>query len=414
MKILHLNNSDTLGGSAIAMQRLHTGLQQLGVDSNVLVMEKLGQDPKTFGPRGTWSALKRRLVKKIEALPNQSYPQKTASTFYAGWRPSPFIHQSINAHKADIVHIHWVSAGMANISSLLKIHAPIVWTLHDMWPFTGGCHYDDGCGGYLHQCQNCQVLNSSPCSLSHWGFKHKQQTYGQNDLHFHAISSWLRKTAQASQLLKNKKIQTLGHPIDTESFSPLPQLQCKKELGWPTHKKIILMIADRLISDPRKGFQSLCSAIGHLQDISSLEIVLVGENETSFIPELNVPYQSYGPIRDQQRLLQFFSACDVVVCPSRQEAFGLVPQEAMSCGKPVVGYSNTGLEDLIDHLDNGYLAVNGCAKDLAKGLEWALNTSNIHELQSSARKKIIDHFSHKKIIPKYIDMYLGMISGNKR
>ena len=104
-----------------------------------------------------------------------------------------------------------------------------------------------------------------------------------------------------------------------------------------------------------------------------------------------------------------YSASDLLVVPSRQEAFGQVATEAGSCETPSIVFKNTGLEDIVDHKINGYLANYLSFEDLASGIEWSLDDANNYKIGKNARKEIIKKFSNEVIANKYKELYLSLI-----
>jgi len=147
MNVLHLNTSDTGGGAARAAYRLHTGLRSNDVDSRMLVQNKDTKDDSVYGPEGVRGTVKSQIRRQFDKLPLIQYSNRDPELFSPAWTPERRTKQ-IAKHDPDIVHLHWVSGGFIRPKTIAQITVPVVWTLHDMWPFTGGCHYSKSCTKY--------------------------------------------------------------------------------------------------------------------------------------------------------------------------------------------------------------------------------------------------------------------------
>lgn len=223
MKILIVNAYDISGGAARAATRLHRALLSESIDSQMLVINKKSDDyrvlhfPQTFGrARNLLRRIQFRFFNRIK-----NYPNKTKTLFSPAFLNYSDIVDRINSIKPDIVHLHWICDEMIRIEDLAKIKAPIVWSLHDMWAFTGGCHYDENCGRYTDNCGKCKVLGSkSDDDLSRIVFERKQKTFLKiNRLTVVGISEWLSSCAKKSALFEHNRIVTLPNPIDSENLS---------------------------------------------------------------------------------------------------------------------------------------------------------------------------------------------------
>jgi len=275
---------------------------------------------------------------------------------------------SINDTSPDIVHLHWICAAMIKLEDLRKINAPIVWSLHDMWAFTGGCHYDEECQAYEQNCGNCIVLRSTKeHDLSRKVYRRKEKVFAQiGNMTIVGLSRWLSECAKKSSLLKDKTHISLPNPIDTNLFKPFDKQKARGLWDLPTDKYLILFGAMGATSDPRKGFKELKEALAHLIN-SNIELVVFGSNEPKESQKLGFKTHYLGYLHDDVSLVTLYNAVDIMIVPSLQEAFGQTASESMSCGIPVVAFGSTGLLDIVDHKVNGYLAKPFESDDLALG-----------------------------------------------
>jgi glycosyltransferase involved in cell wall biosynthesis len=415
MKILHINTFDIQGGAARAAYRLHQSLIHAGVRSQMLVQTKTIDDPNVIGPE-------RKIQKGIgcirpvlDQLPNYLYPQKKKTPFHAAWLPFSSVLKQIKEIDPDVVHLHWIAGGFFRIEQIARIKKPIVWSLHDMWAFTGGCHIDGGCGRYRQQCGACPVLGSSnEKDLSRRVFTRKQRHFLKiHHLTINGLSRWLANCAKNSSLLKDQNVVNLPNPIDTNVYKPLPKEQAKNIIGLSLNKKHILFGAINATGDYNKGFSELTQVFHNLGNAKNIELAIFGSSEPANSPKFSIPTRYLGRLQDDISLRIIYSAADVMVVPSKQEAFGQTALEAMACGTPVVAFGVTGLLDIVEHLENGYLAKPYDTEDLACGIEYCLNIADSKKLGDNARRKVENNFDANLVANRYISLYISILKGEK-
>ena len=281
-----------------------------------------------------------------------------------------------------------------------------------MWAFTGGCHYDEECGAYQEQCGTCPVLGSNKLQdLSRKVWLRKQANFGKMaNLNIIGLSRWLVDCAKQSSLFQDTPVFNLPNPIDTNTFSPFDKQQARALLNLPQDKNLVLFGAMGAISDPRKGFKELAEALTHL-DADNTELVVFGSSQPKTPQDFKQKTHYLGYLHDDVSLRVLYSAVDVMVVPSLQEAFGQTASESMACGTPVVAFAATGLLDIIDHQITGYLAKPFDTGELAQGIEWVLSASNYQKLSQNAREKVLREFDSRVVAKKYIDLYNKIIKG---
>jgi glycosyltransferase involved in cell wall biosynthesis len=411
MKILIVNTSDIQGGAARAAYRLHSALLACGVDSQMLVQNKSSDDYTVIAENKKIKKYLANLRPIIDSLPVRFYKDKTKTLFSPSWLPFGGIVDKINEINPDIVHLHWIAAGMMRIEDIAKIKAPIVWSLHDMWAFTGGCHYDEECGGYKEICGNCKILGSNKeKDLSRKIFERKQKTFRKKDMTIVGLSRWLNDASNKSTLLKEKNHINLPNPIDTTIFKPFDKAKSRALWNLPRNKKLVLFGAMGATSDPRKGFKELGDAMRNLTS-QDIEFVVFGSSKPKDTPDFGFKTHYLGSLSDDVSLVTLYSAVDVMVVPSLQEAFGQTASESMACATPVVAFGATGLLDIVDHQTNGYLAKPFESEDLAHGIEWVLDAPNYDELCLNAREKVVKEFDCKIVAEKYVKLYEEILHG---
>jgi len=411
MKVLIVNTTDIAGGAARAAYRLHRSLLVEGINSQVLVQSKISDDFSVISSETRLQKGFGKLRPILDSIPVSRYKNRTKTPFSPAWVPFGFIVDRINALNPDIVHLHWVAGGMLRIEDIAKITAPIVWTLHDMWPFTGGCHYNELCDAYKVKCGSCKVLSSSiDNDLSHKVFLRKQKTYSQKkNITVVGLSRWLAAEARSSELFKNNSIVNIPNPIDINVFAPFDKLYARELLNLPKDKKLILFGAMGATSDPRKGYIMLSQAL-RLIATSGAELVVFGATQPAEGMPFSQKVNYLGQLNDDVSLRALYSAADVMLVPSLQENLSNAIMESLACGTPVVGFDVGGNSDLIEHQVNGYLAKPFSIEDLASGMDWVLQADNYKEITAAARKKVLNNFDSKLVAAKYIDLYKSILS----
>jgi len=417
MKVLLLNDLDIHGGAARAMQRLHRGLLDIGEESNVLVNTKSRDDAtviKYVNPR-------------IKILLNKTYQHyiRFIKRIPAGSIESRFlprlitesILQKINEINPDIINIHWISEGFIKIETLGKIYVPIIWTLHDMWAFTGGCNYDQGCGRYKLNCGCCPMLKSTKDKdLSRNNYLRKLNIYRKiNNLTIVTPSQWLANTARESSLFSKENIMVIPSGINAKMFKPVNKKFARNLLNLPLDKKIILFGAVGAMSDERKGYSYLLSSLKTLKG-SNIELAVFGGSKQTKSDTVNIKTHFFGQLRDDISLVLLYSAADVMVVPSLQENLSLTIMESLACGTPVVAFNIGGNGEMIDHKGNGFLAEAFDPGDLGTGINWILNDGKrACKLSINARNTVLENFTTDICAERYLNLYKEkVVQSNKK
>ena len=124
---------------------------------------------------------------------------------------------------ADIIHIHWLKDGFISLKTISKINKPVVWTMRDMWPFTGGSHY------------TMEFEKYEKKKLSKKIQKIKKKFF--KKIYFVAMSEWLKTKAENSYVLNNIKIEKIFNNVDLNDFNEIPKEKAKSILKINTKKK---------------------------------------------------------------------------------------------------------------------------------------------------------------------------------
>jgi glycosyltransferase involved in cell wall biosynthesis len=411
VKVLIVNASDISGGAGRAAIRLHIALISAGIDSKMLVQKKISSEFTVIGPKTNIEKAIGLVRPMLDQLIVRFYKDRTKTLFSPSCLPFSNIIDQINYINPDIVHLHWICGGMMRIEDITKVKAPIVWSLHDNWAFTGGCHIMWDCDKYKDSCGACPRLGSkNENDLSRKIFNRKKKVFGKKkDMTIVGLSKWLNNCSKNSKLLKKKLHIHLPNPIDTHIFKPFGQDRSRELWRLPKDKKLILFGANSTTSDINKGFIELSEALQKLQD-KNIELVIFGSGKPK--KSQNFGFKTYylGHLHDDVSLVTLYSAVDVMVVPSLQENLSNVIMESMACGTPVVGFNVGGNSDMIEHKINGYLATPLDTSDLKDGVEWVLKNNNCKEICQNAREKVVTEFDSSIVVEKYIHLYSEVIN----
>jgi glycosyltransferase involved in cell wall biosynthesis len=409
MKILQLSTDDIKGGAARAAFRLHQGLRGAGAHSQMLVRSKQSSDPSVIVEKNILT----KLGPPSSGLPLNCFAKDVQGLFFCQWLPDN-ISSAVKKLNPDIIHLHWVCNGFVQVETLPKLNKPLVWTFHDMWAFTGGCHYTRGCNRYMEKCGKCpQLRSNSQWDLSRWVWQRKTKAWRDLNLTIVTPSQWLAKCASQSPLLEGYRIEVIPNGIDTAVYRPIDKANARELLGLPQGKRLILF-SSMDPGDSRKGFSFLERAIRVLSETQlkeDIELVILGACSSERISKLGFKVNFLGRLSDELSLALAYSCADVFVAPSIQENLPNTVMEALACGIPCVAFKLGGLPDMIEHGKSGYLATPRDSYDLSRGISWVLeNESRYFYLSNAAREKAVSEYSLERVSNMYLSIFSNTLN----
>lgn len=404
MKPLLVSTYDSYGGAARAAMRLHQGLQVANVSSRILVQDRRTDDPAILGPATPLALLAAKLRPRLDAVLSSWYHRRRQGLFSPAIVPSGLI-RTLNGLAPDLVHLHWVNEGFLRIETLASCRCPVVWTLHDMWPFTGGCHHSGSCDRYLTRCGTCPQLGSSSNNdLSHWTWRRKSRAWRELQLEIVSPSNWLAGCARTSSLFGHFPIEVIPNGIDTVRFAPHDKKLCRAMLGLPQDCVILLAGGIALMKDRSKGMCQLMAALK--QTAPGVEVAILGLSGQEQSLELGIPVHFLGHLHDDVSLAIAYSAADIFVSPSLEENLSNMVMEAASCGVPTVAFRIGGMPDLVNSGISGILVSPGSVEELAEAINSLAGDSSLRvTFGLEARLKVEREFAIEKIVQRYIQVY---------
>jgi glycosyltransferase involved in cell wall biosynthesis len=418
MRVVQINTYEEFGGAARAAHRLHTGLRGAGVDSVMLVEKADGGDPTVveFKARNDLMSRLRRKAREEKVRrgfsPHAATRPKGLDVFSSDRsRYGPEILPQIPA--CDVVNLHWVASFVDYESFFGSVtpSRPVVWTLHDLNPFTGGCHYTMGCPGLDRGCGACPQLGSDdPGDVSQQILARKKRILGRvppDSLHFVTPSRWLAAEAKKSFLGQRFEVSVIPNGLDLAQYAPRDRRTARELLGVPPEAKVVLFVALDLDSQ-RKGHRLLQEALGRLSSrMTDIHLVSVGLGAP---PVAGVPYASVSRVGDDRFLSFVYSAADVFVIPSREDNLPNTVVEAMACGVPVVGFGVGGIVDMVRPGVTGVLVQPFDTEALAGELRDLLGSEDRRrEMAAHCRRVVEEEYSQGLQARRYLELYERLV-----
>ena len=412
------------GGAGIAAQRLLGTLRDLSCNAELYVLQQkfshegvhvlpcygLGVNPS--GPtEGASSAAavgalyRRRMMGKYHNIP-EGCEYFSVPFQFGDFSAVPLMDDY------DIVHLHWV-AGMTDpalSASYLKAR-PVVWTLHDMNPLTGGCHYADGCKEFERRCGKCPQLGSQDAEdLSRKTWTLRMGAYRQLNLNIVTPSRWLAEMAQKSSLLSRFPVHVIpnGHPIDT--YTPMNRQDIRTALGFAP-ESLVLLFASQDLTNRRKGSAYLLQLLHKLAASPLKErvsVLLLGHNPAQPFLETGISIQATGHIDNKHSMALLYNAADAVLVPSLEDNQPNVICEAQACGTPVIAFDSGGIPEMLLHKETGFLAATGDAEGLLEGVLWADAARKMPAIRRLCRAHAVELWHPQKCAQQYAQLYASL------
>lgn len=418
MKVVHFS---TGVNHFSANTRLHEALKHADVESTIVVkgFEKGIKHVQCTRP-SLWYKLKAKIYNKISYLVMDKYNKPEGMPFSINWMGEDVTRIS-EVMEADIIHIHWICGLLSpyNIKQLIETGKIIVWTCHDSWPFTGGCHVRYGCQKFEEECGSCPIINSNKENdISKKVMKYKRKYLGDKKIAFIAPSNWMQKNIMTSSLFKDCVCKVIPNTIETNIFKDKTQKEIQQVLNYKKDKqKIHLLFGAVSIDIPYKGLNYLLNMLTKIKEeypdlAQKIVLHIVGAEQSSIDILAKYECNFWGFINQQERMACIYSLADILVYPSIDDNLPNMVLESLACATPVVSFNTGGISDMIEHKKNGYLASYKDENDLLQGLLWVLENNLNNCLGQYAREKIRREFNEEYIADLHIEFYRSLLEEN--
>jgi glycosyltransferase involved in cell wall biosynthesis len=411
--------NDISGGAARAAFRLHQSLRRIGHDSTMLVQHQASRDPSVvyFAPPLALPSRLRRITRRSFLRLNHKlhYSSRPAgASFFSDDRSEHGADVLGQLPPIDILHLHWIAGffDYRDFFEQLPASLPVVWTLHDMNPFTGGCHHARSCQKFLSGCGACPELGSvREKDLSSAIWSRKRLAYDHlkpGKFLFASPSRWLAGEARKSTLIGNFSINVIPNGVDTQSFTPRDRETSRDLLGVPPKAKVVLFVSAYL-EDKYKGLPLLLEAIDRLRAIPDLFLLIIGQGQP--LTGLSVPNKTLGFLGDEKLLSLVYSAADILALPSRADNFPNTALEALACGLPVVAFDVGGIPDMVRNDCTGTLVEPGNSRALAAAIGELLNDEGRRrQMSANCRRIAVEEYGMDVQARRYEDLYGSLLA----
>jgi glycosyltransferase involved in cell wall biosynthesis len=406
LNILQINTLDNVGGAAKVAYRLKDGYKRKEHKSWMLVGTKLSSDPDVKQIPSTNKYLRFGL----------NYLAYGTQLQYLDYLNSFQIRNRNDFANADIVNLHNLHGSYFNPFALpgLTKTKPVVYTLHDMWSFTGHCAHSFDCEKWQTGCGNCPYLSIYPtlrCDTTKILWKIKKLVYKKSDFVVVTPSIWLRDKVKKS-MLYDKEVRLIYNGVDETVFHPMDKIEVRKKLRLPEDKTIITFSAHGGVSSSWRSSKDLFEALRIIEDENdNIMFLNIGSSERldekirGDIEWLSIPH-----IYEEAKMAEYFAASDLLLYPTLADNCPLVVLEAMACGTPVIAFNTGGVPELVDHMKTGYVAEYKNSADLANGVELFLSDDDFRENTGIlAREKVEDKFTLDQQVENYLKLYAQIL-----
>lgn len=416
IKIVHIGTADISGGAARASYAIHRGLLKNGCDSKMLVGYKYSKDPEI---EGVWfnrgivrRGLHHFLIGKLEEYTGLQYLIQPFRNVFLKHR---FVRD------ADIIHLHNIHGNFFSHTILPRLSrmAPIVWTLHDMWPMTGHCGYPElyGCTVWKTGKGKCPALNDYPpikIDTVEYLWRRKKEIYERSDITIVGPSRWMCRMAHESPLLNKFPIHHIPYGIDHSVFFPQEQNNVRSLLNIPLRARVIMISA--LPNAPRKGLDYFLKSLRYIKHDPNIWILVIGSRGLVSVNKYAAKFnlREMGYLRSNAQLNNCFGAADIFVLPTLADNLPVTIQEAFSAGVPVVSFDVGGVPDLVRRMKTGYLARYKDEKDLAAGINLLLDSTDLRDgMRKVCREVILREYNLGQQAQRYVKLYKELLNHKK-
>jgi glycosyltransferase involved in cell wall biosynthesis len=417
VRVVHVSTF-TEGGAARAALRLHRALPSTGCESVFFTSAATVPDavampmPRSFLAQAR-RGLRRRWLDRVVGRAQRR--TGTARAFFSHDR-TPFEGEPLaRLPDGDIVNLHWV-AGFIDLSLLHRVRRPLVWTLHDTNPLTGGCHHDLGCTRFTTGCGLCPALGSAQeHDLSARIWQRKRAALARvaaNRLHIVTPSRWLAQQAQQSPLLAGFPTSVIANGLDVDVFAPLDRALARQLLGLPQDRRVVLFIAHEL-ADEQKGLSFLVRALEHVPGQIAPCVALAGRLPAGL--ELPADFQPLGSLGDERLVALAYAASDLTVIPSLAENFPNAALESLACTTPVVAFAVGGSQEIVRHGETGLLVPPRDSAALAAAIMELLGDAERRRAMGRLGREIVAReWSSAVQARRYVGLYRTLLADATR
>ena len=387
----------------MAARRLCLALSDAGAETRLLVQNVEGmEDALLLATADRWAAYRPRW----DALPVLPWTRRRSPHWGNAWVNNGATRKSIRDFSPDITHLHWVNHGMLSVADVARLRGKMVWTLHDSWVFTGGCHSPQDCERFRQSCGKCPELGSHQRhDPSYRNWMRKKRIWDGVDFTVVTPSRWMSEMARSSSLLAGQRVETIANAVDLGIFLPENRSFARRALGLPPDIPLFLFGAHGAADDWNKGMDLWRAALPAVAEkLPDAEAVLAGVPKGA-AGEGPFRIHELGVLRPERMALAM-AAVNAVVVPSRMENLPNMVAESLACGTPVAAFSVGGIPEMIRPGETGFLARPYDTADLARGICELLAKGDAPREACTAFARA--HYSPETIARYHLELYQSL------
>ncbi|MFO0827555.1 MAG: glycosyltransferase [Phycisphaerales bacterium] len=415
MNVVGIATNDLRGGAARAAYRLHTGLCDAGISATMLVRWKQSHDASVTQLPESWFGAelleRERNVRQRWVRENRT---TVTDTLFSLGSPSVQVAAHPAVQSADIIHLHWVAnfLGPSSFTSLARLGKPIVWTLHDEWGYTGGCHYRAGCELHRERCTACPQLREDPLGLVPSLFDERRSAWHGAPLTVVGPSAWIAARAAESAILGGAPTKVIPYGVDTDVFKPASiddRSAFRERYDIANEAFVVAFGVDRL-GERRKGYDHLTTALELVaRRLPKAVLLRFGEGGDARVPSL--PTIDLGSISDDRTLALAYSSADCFVLPALEDNLPNGVLESMACGTPVIAYATGGIPEIVEHGRTGFLVPAGDTSQLGESIVSASSAGErLKTMGREARGRIESEHTLARQAARHVGLYAGILA----
>jgi glycosyltransferase involved in cell wall biosynthesis len=422
LNIAIVNTFDVQGGAARAVYRLHKGLRQIGEECRMVVRFKKSVDDAVFAidvKNDDNNVDETFLLNAVQESYINSHRTDISNTIFTLPYPGYDLSKLSYIQKADIINLHWVAyyQSPVTLQKLFALGKPVVWTLHDQWAFTGGCHYSAGCKKYTLDCSACPQLADDPFDLSAAMLRDKVELFQNANLTVVTPSRWLADCVKESKLFRKVRVEVIPNSLETDVFSPLSKSEAKESLGISTDT-VTLLFGAEAGDEKRKGFRELVDALSYCKadvrfqrmvDEGRVKIICFGQPGKK-LESLAVPAVSLGYLNSDDQIRTAYSAADVFLLPSLEDNLPNTMLESLACGTPIIAFDVGGIPDVVIDNATGRLAPVGNTEEMGGAiLSLIFDPDQRGEMGRRGRDTMVKDYSLSIQAERYLRVYEDLL-----
>ena len=403
MRIIHVCYHDIRGGAALAARRLHLELLRTGHESRFMLVEQSGDTEQAIRLPALFRC-RCRIEQRLEALAFRHANRNRLTPQSLNLFPTS-IAARINRENPDVVNLHWINGASSAIWDLPRIHAPVVWTLHDTWPYCATEHYHDNNDLRFVTGYREPAPNGSFWQPLVWKCKRKNWNGWTPEIV--APSNWIAGEAQSSELMHRLPITPIDNGVDLAVFRPSDRLKARQTLRLPPNARIILFGAYNA-ADRNKGGPELTAALRRLSRRFSEPLLLLAVGSNTKMPDFGIPTVFTGRLDTEQQMATAYAAADATVLASKYDNLPNILVESLACGIPAAAFATGGIPEIMEDRVSGALAEPFQPESLADALAWILEHPHPEQLAAAARHRAESCFDIRDCARRYSGLYAGL------